>query len=326
MTWLITEDDIRELPLSVKAAIPVMEDAFRLAGEGTAENPPRTRMSFSNGFMQFGPAALHSRRIAGFKLWANFGRGKGVQKSSTGHGYNYLYDMDSGELLAIVHSATIGRYRTSAMTGVAVKYLSPASASKVGLYGGGGIAEGQLEAVCAVRPIKSVRVYSRTPADRAAFCERMSSKLGIPVQAVDVPEEVPRGADIVVTASTSELPVLHGEWLESPVLVVAAGSNHWYKREIDGKVVERAKLVVTDDRDQSKVESGNLMWAVGHGLITWNRIENLGDVVAGRVRVPDFKDSIVLFGSHGLAITQLAIALRTYELARERGLGKRIEL
>ena len=207
-----------------------------------------------------------------------------------------------------------------------MKYLSPSSAHTVGLYGGGGIAEGQLEAVCAVRPIKSVRVYSRTPADRAAFCERMSSKLGIPVQAVDVPEEVPRGADIVVTASTSELPVLHGEWLESPVLVVAAGSNHWYKREIDGKVVERAKLVVTDDRDQSKVESGNLMWAVGHGLITWNRIENLGDVVAGRVRVPDFKDAIILFGSHGLAITQLAIALRTYELARERGLGKRIEL
>src|SRR5688572_17000834 len=172
MTWLITEDDIRQLPLSVKAAIPVMEDTFRLAGEGSAENPPRTRMSFSNGFMQFGPAALHSKRIAGFKLWANFGRGKGVQKSSTGHGYNYLYDMDSGELLAIVHSETIARYRTSAMSAVAVKYLSPPDASKLGLYGGGGIAEGQLEAVCAVRPIKSVRVYSRTPADRVAFCER----------------------------------------------------------------------------------------------------------------------------------------------------------
>ena len=109
MTILISEEDIAKLPLSVKAAIPIMEDTFRQLGAGTAENPPRYRMPFKNGFIQFGPAALHAQGVAGFKLWANFGRGQGVQKSSTGHGYNYLYSTESGELLAIVHSLTIGR-------------------------------------------------------------------------------------------------------------------------------------------------------------------------------------------------------------------------
>ena len=326
MTLLVTEQDIKQLPMSVKAAIPVMEDALRLAGEGSAENPPRMRMPFRNGFLQFGPAALHSRKLAGFKLWANFGRGKGVQKSSTGHGYNYLYSTDTGELLAIVHSLTIGRYRTSAATAVAVKYLSPANASTVGIYGGGGIAEGQLEAVCAVRPITRVRVYSRTPADREAFCRRMSERLQIDVVPAQTPQEVPRDAEIVITASTSETPVLSGEWLVRPGLVVAAGTNHWYKREIDGKVVERAELIVTDDKEQSRVESGNLMWAVGHGLTTWGRIVNLGDVIVGRVQVPDFGAATLLFGSHGLATTQLAISAQAYELAKAQGLGTEIEL
>jgi ornithine cyclodeaminase/alanine dehydrogenase-like protein (mu-crystallin family) len=142
MTLLITEREMLTLPLSIKAAIPVMEESFRLAGEGKAENPPRFRMPFSNGFMQFGPAALHSKRIAGFKLWANFGRGSGIRKSKAGHGYDYLYDMDNGELLAILHSSPIGKYRTGAVTAVAVKYLSPENASTVAIYGAGPIAAG----------------------------------------------------------------------------------------------------------------------------------------------------------------------------------------
>ena len=326
MTLLITEQDVSLLPLSVKAAIPVMENTFRLTGEGTVENPARTRMPFRNGFMQFGPAALQSERLAGFKLWANFGRGHGVKKGATGYGHTYLYDMDTGELLAIVQAGAIGKYRTGAVTGVAAKYLSRQDASSLGMYGAGSIAEGQLEAVCAVRPITSVRVYTRTPENRAAFCRRMSERLGIEVSPAERPEAAARDADIVITASTAESPILFGDWLTRPGLVVAAGANHWYKREIDGKVLARAGLIVTDDKEQSKVESGNLMWAVGHGLITWSRIAELGDVVAGRVPVPDLKSANVLFGSHGLAATQVAIAAKAYELARAQGVGSHISI
>ncbi len=320
MTLLITEDDVARLPLSVAAAIPLIEHAFRSAGEGSAENPPRYRLPFKNGFLQFGPAALHAERIAGFKLWANFGSAR------AGHGWDFLFSMETGDLLAIIHSYLISKYRTSAASAVAVKYLSPPDASAVGMYSSGRQAEGQLEAICAVRPIKRARVYSRTREKREAFCKKMSQRLGIEVMPANAPEEVPRDADIIATVTNSEVPVLYGDWLGERGLIVAAGANHWYKRELDGRAVERARLIVVDEKEQARVEGGNLLWAVAHALIRWDSVEELGDVIIGRVPVPDFRDNLILFESHGLAINDVAIAARTYELAVAAGIGTKIAL
>ena len=324
MPLSITEEDVAKLKLSMPTVISVIEETFRMAGEGTAENPPRSRMLFRNGFMQFGPAALHSRRLAGFKLWANFGRGDGVKKSS-GYGHTYLYDMDSGELMAVVQAGIIGKLRTGAQTGVAVKYLAPADAKTVGIFGGGTIAEGQLEAVCAVRPIEKILVYTRTAQNREAFCRRMADKLNVDVQPVAEPQAALRDVDIVITATTASSPILFGDWLKGHKLVVAAGANHWYKREIDGAVIERAAMVVTDDLDQSKMESGNLIWAVDHGIIGWKKIRELGEFVAGRAALPRIDGGYILFGSHGIAATQVTIAAKAYELAKAAGLGRQIE-
>ena len=324
MTLLITEEDVRKLPLSIEAAIPIMEETFRMLGDSSVENGPRLRMPFQNGFMQFAPGALHGKQVAGFKLWANFGRGTGVHKGNPGS--DYLYSMETGELLAIIHAYLIGKYRTSAQSAVAVKYLTPPDASSIGLYSAGRIAEGQLEAVCKVRPIRRVRVYSRTPRSRVEFCERMSKKLGVEVLPANAPEEVPREADIIITASTSEVPILFGDWLTRPCLIIAAGANHWYKREIDEKVITRADLVVVDEKEHAQIESGNLLYAVAKGLLNWNDVEELGGVVYGRVKPPAMKPATILFGSHGLAVTDVAMAARTYELARAQGIGTEIHL
>jgi alanine dehydrogenase len=324
MTLLITEEDVRKLPLSIEAAIPIMEDTFRALADASVENGPRMRMPFQNGFMQFAPGALNGKKLAGFKLWANFGKGSGVHKGPPGA--DYIYSMETGELLAIIDAYLIGKFRTSAQSAVAVKYLSPPDASSIGLYSAGRIAEGQLEAVCKVRSIKRVKVYSRTEKDRIAFCERMSKKLGVEVLPAKAPEEVPQDADIVITASTSETPILFNDWVKRPCLIVAAGANHWYKREIDSKIVERADLVVVDDKEHAKLESGDMLWPISHGKLTWTHIQNLGDIVAGRVKLPDLKKSTIVFSSQGLAVTDVAMAARAYELAREHGLGREVEL
>jgi alanine dehydrogenase len=318
MTILITEHDVEKM-LSVAAAIPLMEEVFRMAGEGKTENPPRYRMPMREGFMQFGPGALHATGFAGFKLWANFGSPlKGT--------WDFLYDMRSGDFLAIIQAHSISKFRTAAVTAVAAKHLSPPDASVVGMYGSGRQAEAQLEALCAVRKIRSARVYSRTRDKLESFCRRMADKLRIEVIAAKAPEEVPADADIVVTITKAETPVLFGDWITRPCLVVAAGGNHWYEREIDEKVVTRAKLVVVDEKEHSKVESGDLLWVIGHGLLRWDEVCNLGDVLVGRVPVPDFKSGIILFESHGLAIEDVAIAAKAYELARAQGLGTTINL
>jgi alanine dehydrogenase len=318
MTLFITEREVEQM-LSIQAAIPLMEDVFRMAGEGTTENPPRYRMPMKHGFMQFGPAALHAQRVAGFKLWANFG-------SPLKQLWDFLYSMESGELLAVIQAHLLGTFRTAAATAVAVKHLSPPDASVVGMYGSGRQARAQLQAVCAVRNIRSARVYSRTRDKLEAFCGTMSAELGIDVAPAPGPAEVPRDADIVVTMTKSDTPVLFGEWITRACLVVGAGANHWYEREIDGKLVEQSKLVVVDEKEHSKVESGDLLWAVAHGLLRWDQVWNLGDVVVGRAPVPDFTAGTILFESHGLAIEDVAIAARAYEIAKERGLGKEITL
>jgi len=318
MTLFINERDAEQL-LSIRAAIPIMEDLFRMAGAGMTENPPRYRMPTKKGFMQFGPGVLHDKQLAGFKLWANFG-------SPLKQVWDFLYSMETGDLLAIIQAHSISKFRTAAATAVAVRYLSPDTASVVGVYGSGHQAEAQLEAVCAVRPIRTAQVYSPTREHLESFCRRMTENLNIDVVPVSEPTLVPRGAHIIVTITKSETPVLHGEWLSGPCLVVGAGANHWYKRELDENLVAQARLVVVDEKEHARVEGGNLLWAAAKGLLRWDQVWNLGDVIVGRAPVPDFAAGTILFESHGLAIEDVAIAAKAYELACSQGIGTRIDL
>lgn len=322
MTILITEQDVEQI-LSIEAAIPVAEEAFRMAGEGSAHNPPRFRMPFDGGFLQFGPAALRDKKVMGCKLWANF---DSRLRSTPRQVWNFLFSTETRDLLAVVQAYTIGRFRTSAVTAVAVKHLSPGDASSVGMYGAGRQAETQLAAVCAVRPIQTARIYCRTPNNRESFCRKMSERLGIDVIPVGAPEQAARDADIVITITNTETPVLFGDWLVRPGLVVGAGANHWYEREIDEKVVSMAKLIVVDEKEQAKVEGGDLLWPIARGLLTWDQVEEMGDIVTGRVRVPDFRRNTILFESYGTGIHDLAISAKAYELAKARGVGREISL
>src|SRR5258708_26816583 len=111
---------------------------FGVEGEGLSENPPRFRMPIRKGFLQFGPAALHPEHVMGFKLWANFG-------SPLRQVWNFLFDTETSELVAVIQAHLIGRFRTSATTAVAVKHLSPPGAATIGMYGSGRQAESQLE-------------------------------------------------------------------------------------------------------------------------------------------------------------------------------------
>ncbi|HWG07196.1 MAG TPA: ornithine cyclodeaminase family protein [Beijerinckiaceae bacterium] len=318
MTLLITQEII-ERSFSIEMAIPVIEETFRMAGEGSTENPPRFVMPTEEGFLRFGAAALRDRKVMGFKLWANFGSG-------AAQSWNYLFSLETGELLAILHAYSLGRFRTSATTAVAAKYLSRSDASSVGIYGTGRLAEAQLRAIKAVRPIERVKAYSRTPKSREAFCKEVSGRLGIEIAPATTPEEVPQGADMIVTITNSHAPVLFGKWMARPALVLAIGANQWYEREIDDDIVRQAKLVVVDNKGQAKTEGGDLLWAAAHGHLNWDRVRELGEIVTGRVPVPDLNTDMILFESHGIAIEDVAVSAEMYRIAREKGLGEEINL
>jgi ornithine cyclodeaminase/alanine dehydrogenase-like protein (mu-crystallin family) len=159
-----------------------------------------------------------------------------------------------------------------------------------------------------------VVAYCRTEARLAEFCRRAGAE----------PAESHREAgeqDVVVTVTTSRDPVLRGEWLSPGALVCAVGANDPGARELDNVVLERAAFVCCDSREQSRLESGDLIDPVAQGVLDWLEVHELQEVIAGEVAGRQADDDVVVFKSNGIAAWDVAAGARTVQLARERGVG-----
>jgi ornithine cyclodeaminase/alanine dehydrogenase len=172
MALLLTETDVTSL-LTMSLALEAVEEAFRWQGESKLTNRPRVRLPVPGGLLHVMPAALPEARVMGLKAYATVrGRAKFVV---------LLFSAESATLLAVIEADRLGQMRTGAASGVATRYLARPDADRVGCYGTGWQARSQLEAVCAVRRVREVRVYGRDAARRARFAEEMSGVLGVPV-------------------------------------------------------------------------------------------------------------------------------------------------
>ena len=238
--------------------------------------------------------------------------------------YVSLFDAMTGELLAFIEADKLGQMRTGAASGVATKYLARENATSVGVYGSGWQAASQLAAVCAVRQIEEVKVYSHKPENRERFCQQMAAELGIAnILAVDTPEAA-ADADIIITITSSREPVVLGEWLKPGTHINAAGGNSILRREFDDDAIKRAGFIAVDSLDQAKLESGEFVTAVEKGLLVWERVQELRQVVAGNLPGRTERDQITLFKSLGIAIEDVAAAAVVYQKAKEKNVGKEI--
>ncbi|MCX7669019.1 MAG: ornithine cyclodeaminase family protein, partial [Anaerolineae bacterium] len=212
-----------------------------------------------------------------------------------------------------------------AASGVATRYLARADARVVGIFGAGIQARTQLMAMAAVRPITEARVYDPLADQAATFSREMSEALGIPVRPVDDPRAAVAGCDIIVTASTSKVPVFDGAWLAPGTHINGVGSHSPDARELDAQTIRRSKVVV-DLRDAALAEAGDLIMPIHAGEITAGHIyADLGEIVTGKPGRTD-PTEITLFKSVGLAIQDVSTAMRVYELARQKGIGQEIAL
>lgn len=317
MALFLTEAEIAEL-VPMSAALEAVEGAFKAQGLGLAVNEPRRRVRTPNGMLHVMAGALLPAGLIGFKAYTTFRAGTKF--------LFLLYSAEDGRLLAIMQADKLGQVRTGAASGVATKYLARPDAAVLGVIGAGWQAESQVEAICQVRPVKLVKVYSRTPQRRTEFADRVAQRLGVRVEAVESAADAVRDADVVVTITTSREPVLLGEWLRPGMHINAAGSNSLLRRELDDEAVRRADLIFVDSKDQARVESGDLLGPTERGLVSWESVYELGQVVAGLHPGRQSADQITLFESHGLAIWDVAVAGVAYERAREKGIGRQLEL
>jgi ornithine cyclodeaminase/alanine dehydrogenase-like protein (mu-crystallin family) len=317
MTLLLREHHVTEL-LDIETTIAAVEEVLRDQGEGVATNRPRYRVAMPASQLHVMAAGDGRLGVYGLKTYTVSRKGARFLV--------LLYDAESGDMLAMIEADRLGQMRTGGASGVATKYLARESADTLGVYGAGWQAESQMMAVCAVRQVKTIKVYSRAREHREAFARRMTALLRSDVTAVESPEDAARGCSIIITATTAREPVLEGKWIEPGAHINAVGSNFLSKAEIDVETIRRASVVAVDSIEQSRTEAGDLLPAIERGLISWESVTELGRIVAGREPGRTSDSDITLFKSNGIALEDISTALRVYNLARERGVGDAVDL
>jgi alanine dehydrogenase len=313
---MLSEQDVERL-LTIKEAIGVLVRAFRVQDEGQAMNRARERVRSPGGAvtMHLLGAALGTEGVIGFKAYTSSRQGVRFMVM--------LYDGDMGVPLCLIEADRMGQIRTGAATGLATQLMARPDAATLGIYGSGYQAETQAEAVCAVRSIREVWVHSRSEEKRDKFARQMSERLGISVKGVEDPKQAAQ-ADVVLTVTTAQQPVLMGDWLRPGVHVNAVGANNLTRREIDDAVVRRAAAVVVDSREQALREAADLVSPMERGWLVWERVWEIREVVSGARQGRSSPEDVTLFKSLGIGLEDVAVGAFVYKKASEQGLGENI--
>jgi alanine dehydrogenase len=317
MALFLNEQQVTDV-LTMQMAIAAVEEALKQQGVGSAINNPRSRVRLPSGQLHLMSAALPTHGVIGYKAYTAF---RGNTRFHV-----MLYSADTGELLAMLQADRLGQMRTGAASGVATTHMARAEAHHVGIFGTGWQARAQLEAVCAVRSIQSIKAFGRDATRRQTFCSEMSQRLSLPVEPAATPEAAVKGMDVVITSTNARDPLFDGHWLEPGTHINAIGSNALIRREIDDTTVRRSALIVVDSKDQARLECGDLLGPLERGIIHWEQVRELGGVVAGFVSGRDQPFDITLFESHGLALWDLAAGMAVYNAAKAKGIGSELAL
>jgi ornithine cyclodeaminase/alanine dehydrogenase-like protein (mu-crystallin family) len=313
---LLTEDDVRQV-LTMEMALEAVEAALRKLALDEAQNVPRSRCQTDHAMLHVMAASAKTLGVMGYKSYGTSKRGASFHVG--------LYDGKTGALSALIQADYLGQVRTGAASGVATQYMARPEASEVGLFGTGKQARTQLLAVCKVRKVSRVQVYSPNEEHRRQFAAQMSEQCGVEVQPVPRPELAAGDKDIVITATTSREPVFNGHWIAEGTHINAAGSNFLGKAEIDAVTVRRCESIVVDSKEQARLEAGDFVQPLEEGSIHWADVHELGQVIVGRYTGRAHPQDVTLFKSLGIAIEDVAVAAKVYARAQAAGIGRVVE-
>lgn len=232
-----------------------------------------------------------------------------------------VFDPETGAPAAVIDAATVTAIRTAAVSGLATRLLAREESRVLALIGSGVQAESHLEAMCAVRNITHVRVWSRTRATAEAFCARHDGRFGCRVQVADTASAAVQGADIVCTVTAAAEPVVRSEWIAPGTHLNLVGSHDAQHREVDEALIARAMLVV-DHRGFAATQAGEIVAALEAGIIRADHIRaELGERVQQDAPAPRLPGEVTVFKSLGLVAQDLYAAALVLRNAEAGGLG-----
>jgi len=322
--FLSADDVKRALPM--KQAIEKMKEAFVLISGDQAIVPPRIHLDIPehNGTTLMMPVYIPSSNRIGLKFLSLFGDNP-ERGLPTIQAVVIVMDATNGRPLALMDGTYLTALRTGAGTGAATDLLARQDAHVAAIFGAGTQGRTQLEAICAVRPINQVYVFDTHPQRAEEFAREMSEQLSLTIN-VSESHDVLRQADIICTATTAPTPVFSDNDLKTGVHINAIGSYKPHIREIPGKAVLRAKVVV-DHRSSCLSEAGDLLIPMGEGLIDEEHIyAEIGELVSGDKPGRTSDSEVILYKSVGNAVQDLVTASELLEQADKLKLGVEVSL
>lgn len=306
--------------LTMPECIEAVDNALRDVARGEVVLPVRSIVWLPDrhGLLGVMPGYLGTGNVLGIKVITVMPGNHGTPYDSH-QGAVLLFEAERGRLLSIVDATAITAIRTAAASAVATRALARPDAGDLAVLGTGVQAAAHIDAMRAVRPVRRVRAWSRSPANARAFAARESARHGIQVEAVASAREAVDGADLICTVTSACDPVLEGGWLSSGAHVNAVGACVPRCRELDSEAVRRAKVYV-DHRPAALVEAGDLLIPIAEGVIDGSHIlGEIGGVLIGSVPGRQAVDDVTLFKSLGIAVEDLAAAARAHANAHAAG-------
>jgi alanine dehydrogenase len=270
-----SEADVRAV-LELSAVIDAVESALAAQAAGAARILPKTMATWApaSSAHALGAVDLQASLVA-FKTWVNTPDGAAATVTA--------YDARDGSLAAIVSAGALGALRTAALSAVATRWLAPPQADELALLGTGRQAEGQVQAVHAVRPLRRARVWGRDPRRREALARRLEETLRIEVFPVPTVRDAVNGAPIVTLVTRAGEPILSGDELAAGAHLNAVGAILPANAEFEPRLLASARLTVVDDLENARRSSRELREYYGED---WSSVRSLAEVVTGAVKVP----------------------------------------
>ena len=324
----LSQKDVRATGVDMATALRAVEEAFQLHHRGEVILPHKTVLDMDErqrgrgnampGYVGGDYHAFGIKWIAGFPgNPARFGLPRAT-------GLTILNDADKGLPLAVMDCTLLSALRTGAVTGVGARALARPDSASVAMIGAGVQARTQLEALVAVLPgLREVRAFDVRREAAEAFAQEARARHGLAVRAVESAEAAVRDADVVVTVTVADEPIVKNAWMKPGSFFSAVGS---YQEE-EFEVVSRSDLVVVDGLEHVlHRETPVIALMIKQGLLQRERVLELGAILCGEQPGRTEARQRVFFSPIGMAIEDICLSYRVYRLAEQKGVGTRLSL
>jgi alanine dehydrogenase len=326
MMLILTEPQVQAL-IDVDELITALERAHIQYSAGKTVMPVRLVVPLPqiDGRITAMPGFLNEDRALGMKVVTYF-QNNPKQNLPSILATIMLFSTETGKMMAVMDGGYITAIRTACASAMATKVLSNPTASVLGVLGAGVQARAHIRALCRVRRLQTIKIYSLSGRSATKVNQELESEIGVAIETAKSAEETVRGSDLIVTATTAKEPIVSARWLQPGAHINAIGSHRPDARELDGATLARSKVFV-DSREAIMAECGDVLLALEEKSVMQDHVQTeIGEVLAGTKPGRSKPDEVTLYKSVGIAIQDVATADLVYHKALEQTLGTNVAL